>query len=209
MVWPKVSIIWLNYNSSRILPIVLESLESVVGLDYPSDRYELIVVDNGSTDGSFERVKDFLERRGSLKKKIIRLGRNLGFTGGNNIGFTARDRESKYVLLLNNDAIIFQEGLKTLVEYAENHSDVAGLQGVILKYKSKLIDNAGFYINELLYGHTLGSNYEYSCFLQKPIYVTWVSGACALYKINSVLRCVGNKLFINEFLVMAMIMCLD
>jgi len=29
--------------------------------------------------------------------------------------------------------------------------------------------------------------------------VTWVSGACALYKINSVLRCVGNKLFINEF----------
>jgi GT2 family glycosyltransferase len=132
MVWPKVSIIWLNYNSSRILPIVLESLESVAGLDYPSDRYELIVVDNGSTDGSFEKVKDFLDRRGSLKKKVIRLGRNLGFTGGNNIDFTARDKESKYVLLLNNDAIIFQEGLKTLVEYAENYSDVACLQGVIL-----------------------------------------------------------------------------
>jgi len=199
MVWPKVSIIWLNYNSSRILPIVLESLESVVGLDYPSDRYELIVVDNGSTDGSFEKVKDFLERRGSLKKRIIRLGRNLGFTGGNNIGFMARDRESKYVLLLNNDAIIFQGGLKTLVEYAENYSDVACLQGVVLNYGTRLIEDIGFYLDEFLQPYGLGSGCEYPCIFTNPIYVTYVSGACALYRVESVIRCLGNKLFIDEF----------
>jgi len=62
------------------------------------------------------------------------LNKNLGFAGGNNVGFMARDRESKYVLLLNNDAILFQEGLKMLVEYAENYSNVVGLQGVVLKY---------------------------------------------------------------------------
>jgi len=199
MVWPKVSIIWLNYNSSRILPIVLESLESVVGLDYPFDRYELIVVDNGSTDGSFERVKDFLERRGSLKKRIIRLGRNLGFTGGNNIGFTARDRESKYVLLLNNDAIIFQGGLKTLVEYAENHSDVACLQGVVLKYGTRLIDSAACYVDELLQTHTIGQYREYPWILSRPVHVTYVSGSCALYRVEHVLKCIGDKLFIDEF----------
>ena len=49
--WPKVSIIWLNYNSRRILDIVLRSLESIVGLDYPEDRYELIVVDNAHLMG--------------------------------------------------------------------------------------------------------------------------------------------------------------
>ena len=199
MVWPKVSIIWLNYNSSKILPIVLESLESVVGLDYPSDKYELIVVDNGSTDGSFERVKDFLDRRGSLKKRVIRLGRNLGFTGGNNIGFMARDKESKYVLLLNNDAIIFQGGLKTLVEYAENYSDVACLQGVVLKYGTRLIDTAGNYIDELLLLHVVGLNHEYPWLLRRAIYVTYVSGTSALYRIENILKSVGNRLFINEF----------
>jgi GT2 family glycosyltransferase len=179
---------------------VLESLESVVGLDYPSDRYELIVVDNGSTDGSFEKVKDFLESRSSLRKRVIRLGRNLGFTGGNNIGFTARDKESKYVLLLNNDAIIFQGGLKTLVEYAENHSDVAGLQGVILKYGTRFIDTAGDYLDEVLQTYALGQYHEYPWILRKPIYITYANGSCALYKIESVLKCLSsNKLFIDEF----------
>jgi len=68
MTWPKTSIIWLNHNSSRIMPIVLESLESIVNLDYPSDRYELIVVDNGSTDGSFEKIKELLERKIVLER---------------------------------------------------------------------------------------------------------------------------------------------
>ena len=140
MVYPKVSIIWLNYNSMKILPLVLQSLESIASVDYPSDRFGLIVVDNGSTDGSFERVREFVERRSGLRTKIIKLDRNLGFTGGNNIGFMARDRESKYVLLLNNDAVLMQHGLKTLVEYAENFERLGGLQGVILQYGTRLID---------------------------------------------------------------------
>jgi len=56
MTWPKVSIIWLNHNSMRIMSLVLQSLESIVNLDYPGDKFELIVVDNGSTDGSFETI---------------------------------------------------------------------------------------------------------------------------------------------------------
>jgi GT2 family glycosyltransferase len=47
------------------------------------------------------------------------------------------------VLLLNNDAILFQQGLKTLVEYAENNSIVAGLQGVILKYARSVLGLIG------------------------------------------------------------------
>ncbi len=97
--WPKVSIIWLNYNSRRILDIVLRSLESIVGLDYPEDRYELIVVDNGSLDSSLGEIASFLERS-TIKREVIKLERNLDFTGGNNIGFMARDRESRYVLLV-------------------------------------------------------------------------------------------------------------
>jgi len=197
--WPKVSIIWLNYNSSKIMPIVLKSLQSIADLDYPSDKLELIVIDNGSTDGSFERIKEFLEKRDNLRKKIIRLSKNLGFTSGNNIGFTARDKESKYVLLLNNDAVLFQNGLKTLIEYAEVNNNVACLQGVVLKYGTRLIDTAGNFIDELLWSHLLGQSCEYPWILRKPIYVTYVSGSCALYRVESVVRCLGNKLFIDEF----------
>lgn len=199
--WPKVSIIWLNYNSSRIMPIVLESLESVANLDYPKDRYELIVVDNGSRDSSFEKIKEFLGGKSSLRKKIIKLSKNVGFTGGNNIGFKARDRESKYVLLLNNDAILFQEGLKTLVEYAENYYDVAGLQGVIFQHWTKLMHSAGCYLNELLLVHVLGAYHEYPWILHKPLYITYPSGCCALYRVEHVKRCLGDKLFINEFFI--------
>jgi GT2 family glycosyltransferase len=198
MPYPKISIIWLNYNSMKILPLVLQSLESVASLDYPNDRYEIIIVDNSSTDGSFKKIREFVEKRSSLRKKIIKLDKNLGFTGGNNIGFKARDRESKYVLLLNNDAILLQHGLKTLVEYAENFENLGGLQGVILQYGTRLIDSAGDFLDELLRPYMLGSGHEYPWILRKPVYVTFTTGAVALYDAGAVLKCIGDKLFLDE-----------
>jgi len=59
MMYPKVSIIWLNYNSINFLNLVLTSLRSVFNLDY--EKYEVIIVDNASNDGSFERIKNFVE----------------------------------------------------------------------------------------------------------------------------------------------------
>jgi len=84
MVKPLTSILWLNYNSKNIIGIVFESLQSIFELNYPN--VELIVVDNGSTDGSFETIKEFIERRrpSDIRIKMARLERNLGFTGGVN-----------------------------------------------------------------------------------------------------------------------------
>jgi GT2 family glycosyltransferase len=198
MAWPKISIIWLNYNSFRILPIVLKSLESIINLNYPSSRFELIVVDNGSTDGSFEKIKEFIAREGSIKKKIIRLSKNYGFTGGNNIGFVARDKESKYVLLVNNDTILLEEGLKTLAEYAENYEDIAGVQGILLRHGTGLIDTAGGYLSELLHTYALGQHREYPWIIKRPLYITYVDGSCAFFRVENVLKCFGSKLFIDE-----------
>jgi len=183
----------------KILPLVLQSLESIANLDYPSDRYELIVVDNGSTDGSFKRVREFLEKKSNLRKKVIRLSKNLGFTGGNNVGFMARDRESKYILLLNNDAVLLDHGLKTLVEYTESFERLGGLQGVVLKYGTRFIDTAGDFIDELICTYAFGRYREYPWVLRRPFYITYADGCCSLYKVNAILKCVGEKLFIDEF----------
>ena len=195
----KVSIIWVNYNSSKIIQIALESLESIINLNYPREKYELIVVDNGSTDKSYEKIKSFLEKHSDVKWKTIKLEHNLGFNGGNNVGFRARDKDSLYLLLLNNDAVLFPDALDKMIDYAESHSNVAGVQGVILKYKSNIIDSAGDFINEILYPYALGMNKPYPWIIRKPMYITYADGSCSLYRIDYITKCLGNRLFIDEF----------
>jgi len=140
---PKVSILLLNYNSYGFIDIALNVLNTICTLDYPYDRYELIIVDNGSTNGSFEEIKNFLEGKTSLKKKIIKLKRNLGFTGGNNVAYRARDPECEYIVLLNNDIIPNPESLKILTEFIHNHPDIAAVQGILLKLQNDIVKAAG------------------------------------------------------------------
>ncbi|MEL9908458.1 MAG: glycosyltransferase [Desulfurococcus sp.] len=73
---------------------------------------------------SFEKIREFLDKTSGSRKKIIRLDDNLGFTGGCNVGYRERDKESKYVLLVNNDAIPMRNSLKDLVDYAEKFNGV-------------------------------------------------------------------------------------
>lgn len=199
MAWPKVSIIWLNHNSSGILDIVLRSLESIVSLDYPSDKYELIVVDNGSTDNSFEKIREFLEKESNLRKKIIKLNRNLGFTGGNNVGFRVRDPDSKYIVLLNNDAIPLEHSLKELVEHAELRNDIGAVQGVIVDLDNGRVDTSGDMITELL--ACIQTYHGRSPLdVKKVFYISYADGACSLYKVDAVKKATGftDKIFYDE-----------
>ncbi|WP_054855779.1 glycosyltransferase [Vulcanisaeta sp. JCM 16161] len=120
----KASVIWLNYNSMGFIDIALRSLESFLNLDFGD--YELIVVDNASTDGSFERIKRFVEERrpSNVRVKVIRNDRNLGYAGGMNIGWDARDPDSKYVAFANNDLITTPESLTKLIEHMEGDEKV-------------------------------------------------------------------------------------
>ena len=124
---PFVSIIILNYNKKNLL---LTCLHSVLNnTDYPS--YEIVVTDNGSSDGSVDEVKRIF--RDTAQIKVVALRENLGYAEGNNVGFLNASKASKYIVILNNDVIIDQETwLKVLVEFMEKHKDIGVAQPTII-----------------------------------------------------------------------------
>ncbi len=89
---PLISVIIPNWNGKHFLAECMDSLKEQTFRDF-----ETILVDNGSTDGSAE----FVEERYGKFVRIIRNKKNLGFTGGNNVGIRAARGE--YIVLLNND----------------------------------------------------------------------------------------------------------
>jgi len=106
---PFISVIIVNYNGAHYLPTCLDALR---GQDYPPDRFEVIVSDNGSTDGSLE-----LLRSRYPWVRVIANGRNLGFASGCNVAIRASRGE--YVVLLNNDTAPAPTWLENLVAVAE------------------------------------------------------------------------------------------
>jgi len=105
-----VFIIILNWNGWQD---TIECVASCQELDYPD--FQLLLVDNGSTDGSEARLQ---ERFPELE--IIQTGANLGFAGGNNVGIRqALARGADYIWLLNNDTTVGKQALTALVEALE------------------------------------------------------------------------------------------
>ena len=82
--WPLVSVVVVNYDGARFLPGLLSALERQT---YP--ELEILVVDNGSRDGSVPLVE-----RSFPSVRILRTEKNLGFAGGNNLGIRAARGES-------------------------------------------------------------------------------------------------------------------
>lgn len=187
---PKVSLVWVNYNSMRIKDVVLESLEAVLSLNYPD--YEVVIIDNGSSDGSYEMIRSAAGGRA----KIIRLDRNRGFTVANNIGFRARSRDSKYVVIVNNDAVPHIDSLTGIVELMEGEG-TAATQGIITDWEGRRVDNYGFIVDELLFSHALHRGEEPSR-IKEPAYCTFVSGAYSVYSVDAVIRANGRDALFDD-----------
>ncbi|MEM2661290.1 MAG: glycosyltransferase family 2 protein [Nitrososphaeria archaeon] len=143
---PFVSIIIVNYNGKWHLEECLPSLES---LDYPEDKFEIILVDNCSKDGSVEFVKEKFPR-----VKILRLDKNYGFCKPNNEG--AKIAKGKYLAFINNDTIVDKNWLRELVNGTQKQPNILCCASKILYYDRRNIINAaggkitpiggGFYI---------------------------------------------------------------
>lgn len=122
-----VYIIVLNWNGKED---TLDCLRSLRSTDYA--RYKIVLVDNGSQDGSVDAVRD-----GFPEAEIIEIGKNLGFAGGNNVGIEyAVKAGADYVFLINNDTTVHPDYLKELVAVAESDPGI-GAAGSKIYYHSE------------------------------------------------------------------------
>jgi len=128
--FPKVYIIILNYNGKDFLK---KCLLSVFKNDYPN--FETILVDNNSTDGSFEMAKSAFSKLNFIKNQ-----ENLGFSSGCNVGIRySLERMADYVLLLNNDLEVEKDFLTRLIQVAESDEAIGVLSPLIFNGYTKKI----------------------------------------------------------------------
>lgn len=118
----KIDVVIVNWNSGEQ---VLQCVSSI-GQGGDNDLVKIIVVDNGSTDGSEKLLLPLTD------VELIKVGRNLGFGKACNLG--AKHGSAKYILFLNPDAAVFPASLQSVIDYMERpgNQDV-GVCGVQLK----------------------------------------------------------------------------
>lgn len=174
-----VAVIILNWNGEKLLR---EFLPSVVA-NTDTSIADVIVADNGSTDGSRELLhKDFPQ------VKLLEFDENLGFAGGYNRAL--RETGYRYTLLLNSDVETPAGWLTPLHDFMEAHPDAAACQPKILSYKQKekfeyagaaggFIDRNGYpYCRGRIFDTVEDDNSQYDT----PIEVFWATGAALMVR---------------------------
>ena len=133
----RLAIVILTWNGREDTLACLASLETA---GYPRPEDAVVVVDNGSSDGTLNAVAErfpWTER--------IQNPSNFGFAAGNNAGFRwALAHGYAYAMLLNNDTEVPPGAVDTLVAYIEKHPEVGAAQALLLRHGDRnLIDSSG------------------------------------------------------------------
>ena len=148
----KVAIVILNWNGQAMMERYLPSV-----LNYSRDEATVYVADNASTDQSMEML-----RRQFPEVKLIQLEKNWGFAEGYNKAL--RQIEAEYYLLLNSDIKVTHHWLTPMVEYMDNHQDVAACQPKLLSIfdedRFEYAGASGGYLDRLGYPFCRGRIFE-------------------------------------------------
>jgi hypothetical protein len=179
----NLSIIIVSFNTKDLLKRCLESLPSFL---------EIIVVDNGSTDGTILMLKKIKESK-NKKIKIIENKENVGFARAVNQGL--KQAEGEYLLLLNSDIFVKGNALEKLINFAKEQSQIGVVGGKLINPDGSL-QGSCFYlptisriVREFWFNGSSFLN-KYAPLGKKPVEVEAIIGAVFLIP-KKVLRKVG------------------
>lgn len=165
------SVIIPNWNGKNLLEDCLISLGRQT-----VKEFEIILVDNASTDGSLEYVENNFPQ-----VRIIKLMKNFGFAKAINEGVKASDTE--YVVFLNNDTRVGKYWLESLIKCADLHPEVISVNSKLLNfYDRKIIDGVGMMINEVGQAKSVGWQKEDKGQYDKESYIFGSTGGASLFR---------------------------
>lgn len=130
-----LSVIIVSYNTRNILHDCLKSLYKNTPL-----KFEVIIVDNASTDGSIEMIK-----KNFPKVRLIVNKENKGFGGGNNQG--SKIAKSDYLLLLNSDTVIKDDAIAKTLNYAKSQKNLGAISCQLLNKDGSIQPSGGYFPN--------------------------------------------------------------
>ena len=169
--FPTVSVIVLNYNGRAFLEDCFRSLGN---LDYQT--YEVIMVDNASTDGSTQYVREHFPW-----VRVVGLESNYGFSRGNDVGVEYAC--GKYVAFLNNDVEVEPTWLSELVKGIEEDELVASCGSKMLFYERRnYVNHAGGAVTITGAGYDIGFMMEERRDYNQPRFVGCTSGGAMLVR---------------------------
>lgn len=194
---PLVYTVTINYNGFQD---TIECINSLKKINYSNNR--IVVVDNGSTDSSFQKLKDYYQD----ELIFLKSERNLGYAAGNNVGIKyALENNADYVFIINNDTLFPQlDLLDVLVEEAERNKEI-GIIGPKIVQPNGEIDwpcartDIGFgeeifvysFIGRKIFKHNkIFKDHTYNFYqdFTKPAPVYAISGAGFLIKRNAIVE---------------------
>jgi len=163
---PLVSVIILNYNTGNLL---LDCVDSIENCNY--SNYEIILVDNASTDNSHKSCKEKFQ-----KIKLIENKENLGYCVGNNLGI--KEAKGKFLVILNPDVIVDENWLKELVSAYNKSGDGLYQPKLLVLGNESKINTAGNMIQTFGFGFSRGKGDSDGEKYNNPIQIGFASGAC-------------------------------
>lgn len=172
-----INIVIPNYNGYKLLKNCLDSLKNQT-----YSNFSIIVVDNASDDSSYNWLNNY--ENVTLKK----LDKNYGFSKAVNEGIKLSN--SKYVVLLNNDTVVPENWLETLLGEIEKDESIFSVCSKMIRYNEKdKIDDAGDEYSILGWAYKIGDGKNISSF-RKSKYVFSSCAGAAIYR-NSIFDEIG------------------
>ncbi|HSW98139.1 MAG TPA: glycosyltransferase family 2 protein [Candidatus Saccharimonadales bacterium] len=177
-----LSIIILSFNTKDLITICIQSLLKQYQEEISERKFEIIIVDNASTDGSIPFLKS---QKWATHIKFIENNKNYGFAKGCNIG--AKHASARLLLFLNSDTQIEDKGLDGMVEFLEKNEKVGILGGKLSNPDGSAQLYAGtFYTLSIVLLMLIGAErFGLSRFSPSHIsQVDWVSGGSMMVQKN-------------------------
>ncbi|MCL5432838.1 MAG: glycosyltransferase family 2 protein [Patescibacteria group bacterium] len=174
-----LSIIILNYKTGDFTVSCVNSVFDIYKDELSKKNIEIIVVDNGSNDDSVEEISVLKKEISNLK--VISNKKNLGFSGGNNLG--AKQASGKYFLFLNSDTQVLDRGIKRMIDFLEKHTHVGILGGKLKNTDETNQDSAGKFFDLInIFLMLFGGEKLLRTSPDKEAMVDWVSGASLMIR---------------------------